>query len=695
MGIDPEKARFLEKFGSDYGYPTSPRSIDEIRATDFKRLNDVVYLDHAGATLYSESQIQSVFNDLSRTLHGNPHSQSNCSSTARDFIGEARRQVLRFFNAPPGEYTCIFTSGATAALKLVGETFPWSSRSVFAYTTENHNSVLGIREYALSKGASSFAVDIAETIGESSFKMIPRNALKRDVCGKSEHDGEVHNLFAFPSECNFSGERFDLGIVSMIKEGSYEFPEASQVQSSKWMVLVDAAKGSATSPPDLSEHKADFVVVSFYKIFGYPTGLGALIARNQSANLLKKTYFGGGTVAASIADLDFHKRRESIEEYLEDGTVSFLSIASLQHGFKILDDLTMPAIRRHTTALASYVRDTLSNLKHENGIHVCTLYGLHEHKEVGPTVSFNLRRSDGSWIGYREVEKLASLRNIQLRTGCFCNPGACVKFLGLSHSDLLSNIESGHVCWDDYDILRGNPTGAVRVSFGYMSTFEDAKKLLKFIEESFASPSSFHGHNVGVERAAKTVCLKSITVYPVKSCAGFSVDTWPLCDTGLLHDREWAVKSPSGEILTQKKVPEMGLITAAVDLKRGLLVVESPRCDRELRIDIASTTPPRPAQSFIFAVFSFRRAADRWFYNAVARPCTLVRMTGGDGEIRLNFANEAQFLLVSAESVADLNARLHHVEVDPSRFRPNLVVSGGDPYEEDRWRSLVIGDASF
>lgn len=53
-----------------------------------------------------------------------------------------------------------------------------------------------------------------------------------------------------------------------------------------------------------------------------------------------------------------------------------------------------------------------------------------------------------------------------------------MKYLGLSHLDLLSNIEAGHICWDDKDILHGKPTGAVRVSFGYMSTYEDAKVLL-------------------------------------------------------------------------------------------------------------------------------------------------------------------------------------------------------------------------
>ena len=63
-------------------------------------------------------------------------------------------QVLKFFNAPLGEYKCIFTSGATGALKLVGECFPWTRMSNFWYTMENHNSVLGIREYPLLRSCS-------------------------------------------------------------------------------------------------------------------------------------------------------------------------------------------------------------------------------------------------------------------------------------------------------------------------------------------------------------------------------------------------------------------------------------------------------------------------------------------------------------------------------------------------------------
>ncbi|KAL3503734.1 hypothetical protein ACH5RR_038183 [Cinchona calisaya] len=748
---EEEKERFLKEFGDDYGYKNCPKNIDQLRATEFKRLGEeVVYLDHAGATLYSESQLDSIFKDLNSNLYANPHSQSDCSLNTSDRIREARTQVLNYFNAPPKEYSVIFTSGATAALKLVGESFPWSSQSTFMYSMENHNSVLGIREYALNQGAAALAVDIEETVehGESrspksAIRIFQHNELRRSERRLSKEDPTcgIYNLFAFPSECNFSGTRFNLNLVKLIKEDSDTVLEGSPRSRGCWMVLIDAAKGCATEPPDLSKYKADFVVISFYKIFGYPTGLGALIVRSEAAKLLQKTYFSGGTVAASIADIDFVKRREGVEEFFEDGTISFLSIASILHGFRMLNTLTISAVSRHTASLAIYVRRTLSAMRHENGNHVCTLYGA-EYSRVpfegmGPIVSFNLRRPDGSWFGYREVEKLASLSGIQLRTGCFCNPGACSKYLGLSHLDLLSNFEAGHVCWDDHDVSHGKPTGAVRVSFGYMSTFEDARKFLNFIKASFVSlPAqstsiqSLRARTISpaIEGAWRTNArLKSISVYPIKSCMGFSVNSWPLTRTGLLHDREWLLKSTSGEILTQKKVPDMCFITTFIDLDLGVLFVESPRCKDKLQIELNSDflvagKDEVNIHAQRYEVQNYHSYVDIWFSTAIGRHCTLLRSSGvqsyaacsdrsrisgmcRDFETKMNFVNEAQFLLLSEESVNDLNTRLRSNvqkgfhgqlrQVSASTFRPNLVVCGGEAYAEDGWRSLRIGNKDF
>ncbi|XP_024019141.1 molybdenum cofactor sulfurase isoform X1 [Morus notabilis] len=739
--MNEDKEAFLKDNGGSYGYPNAPKTIDEIRATEFKRIDGLVYLDHAGATLYSELQMEAIFKDLASNVYGNPHSQSDSSSATCDIIREARQQVLDYFKASPKDYKCIFTSGATAALKLVGEAFPWSSESCFTYTIENHNSVLGIREYALSQGAAALAIDIEESVHVSngtvaSMRVSQHQVQRRNDAKPLQHEpkGDAYNLFAFPSECNFSGLRFNLDLVKMIKEDSARILEGSPFCNGHWMVLIDAAKGSATEPPDLSLYPADFVVISFYKLFGYPTGLGALIVRNDAANILKKTYFSGGTVAASIADIDFVKRRKGVEELFEDGTISFLSIASISHGFKVLNSLTASAITQHTRSLAVYVRKVLLSLRHENGASVCTLYGAEASKvlchDFGPIVSFNLKRPDGSWYGYREVEKLASLSGIQLRTGCFCNPGACAKYLGLSHMDLLSNVEAGHVCWDDNDVINGKPTGAVRVSFGYMSIYEDAKKFVDFITRSFVAlldqTPTFYKFKQGDHAIPSTVPvnLKCIVVYPIKSCAGFSAQSWPLSRTGLQYDREWVLTSLTGELLTQKKVPEMCFISTCVDLKLGILFVESPRCNVRLSINLISDCQIEEINIHgrRYEVQGYDDEINTWFSSAIGRPCTLSRCfssnhslclnknnsTGVCRDVRgvLNFANEAQFLLISEESVADLNNRINIkdvqkasqgavAQVNPMRFRPNLVIAGGEPYAEDEWRNLRIGRKYF
>ncbi|MED6130548.1 Molybdenum cofactor sulfurase [Stylosanthes scabra] len=732
--MDAAKHEFLNEFGEHYGYPNAPKTIDQIRATEFNRLQDLVYLDHAGATLYSELQMESVFADLTSNVYGNPHSQSDSSSATLEIVKDARQQVLDYCNASPKDYKCIFTFGATAALKLVGEAFPWSCDSTFMYTMENHNSVLGIREYALGQGAASIAVDIEENetpgvSGENiTMKISPHQVQRRKVTRLLEEEpaGHVYNLFAFPSECNFSGLRFDLDLVKIFKEhSSRELGISSVCKNGQWMVLIDAAKGCATMPPDLSKYPADFVTISFYKLFGYPTGLGALIVRN-------------GTVAASIADIDFIKRREGIEELFEDGTVSFLSIASVRHGFKILRSLTASAISRHTKSLALYTRKKLLALRHSNGSNVCILYGprslLELSYEMGAIVSFNLKRPDGSWCGYREVEKLASLSGIQLRTGCFCNPGACAKYLGLSHLDLLSNTEAGHVCWDDHDIINGKPTGAVRVSFGYMSTYEDAKKFIDFVASSFALSQNGidHGNQLeGIEKGIPDTGyhLKSITIYPIKSCGGFCSRNWPLSKNGLKHDREWILTSPTGEVLTQKTIPEMCFISTFIDLSQGVLFVESPRCKERLQIRLDSGVNHGAMEELVlygqrYKVYNYSKETNVWFSEAIGKPCTLFRYSSTEHDFMLNktngvatcrdtksvlnFPNEAQFLLISEESVSDLNRRLcsarsdvqkgkcvTRMQVDASRFRPNLVVSGGRPYDEDGWRIIRIGNKYF
>ncbi|XP_037661814.1 molybdenum cofactor sulfurase isoform X2 [Choloepus didactylus] len=410
-------------------------------------------------------------------LEGNPHSQNISSKLTHDTVEQVRYRILAHFHTSPEDYSVIFTSGSTAALKLVAEAFPWVSRgpdgggSRFYYLTDSHTSVVGIRKVAAAANVPSIPVS-PEDVRSAEGRGAPASA----------PDGQPAHLFCYPAQSNFSGTRYPLCWVEEIQSGRM----CPASVPGRWSVLLDAAAYVSTSPLDLSAHPADFVPVSFYKIFGFPTGLGALLVNNRVAPLLRKVYFGGGTAAAYLAGEDFYVPRQPVAERFEDGTISFLDVVALKHGFDALERLTggMENIKQHTFTLAQYTYTVLSCLRYPNGAPVVRIYSDSEFSspEVqGPVINFNVLDDNGDVIGYSQVDKMASLYNIQVRTGCFCNTGACQRHLGISNEMVKKHHQAGHICGDDVDLIDGQPTGSVRISFGYMSTLEDAQAFLRFI----------------------------------------------------------------------------------------------------------------------------------------------------------------------------------------------------------------------
>lgn len=721
------------------------------------RSTGCTYLDHAGATLAATSQLARAFEELSAGAFGNPHSQLGLvppeHSTAGG-IARVRRQALRFFRASEDEYELVFTSGATAALKLVGECFPWTGDSVFAHAVDSHTSVLGIRGYAEKQGAAISCVGLDELEG--------LEHPSRGSCdGQPEIRSHPASLFAFPAECNFSGTMHDLLIIDSVHRGEWNPPGTAPDAAKKWFVLVDAAKYVSTHPLDLSVHHPDFVVMSFYKMFGYPTGLGALIVRKTALPYLQKTYYGGGAVKSILATRNFVVPRDTTganasSAAFADGTESFLSIMSLRHGFEQLERLQMKRIEEHTATLTRLLTAQLQATMHWSGRPVCKLYGDFgiNARRRGSIVSCNFLRADGSYVGYAEVNKLADIHNIRLRTGCFCNPGACQEYLGLSDDDLRANIEAGHVCGDDVDILNGLPTGAVRFSIGYMTTFEDIAALLEFVDTYFVSraPPTPHQVDVSSKTRAQGVFLRKISLFPIKSCAGMAVDSWPVGSRGLLFDREWAiVDAASGSALSLKDTPKLCFIRPFVDLKRqtltlsysdGSSVADTDSLTMPLNGDsmsdwskIAGDRTPRNIRVCAGACKAndASDAASAWISELLDRQCSLVRVSSNHlrkstankprrqamGAVSepnpadesqmspkkpaIGFANQAQYLMISRQSVDSLNsvlrsssASLDAMQVHEDAFRANFVVDGCDePFAEDDWTRLRIGDAEF
>src|SRR3972149_6982478 len=110
----PDLIRFLKAYPS---YP-STEALDHLRNSDYARLDlaEQVYLDYTGGGLYADSQIRKHHQMLSQHVFGNPHSSNPTSLAATELVEHAREYVLKFFNADPEEYLCIFTPNASGAL---------------------------------------------------------------------------------------------------------------------------------------------------------------------------------------------------------------------------------------------------------------------------------------------------------------------------------------------------------------------------------------------------------------------------------------------------------------------------------------------------------------------------------------------------------------------------------------------------
>uniref|UniRef100_A0A8C3L9Y4 Molybdenum cofactor sulfurase n=1 Tax=Chrysolophus pictus TaxID=9089 RepID=A0A8C3L9Y4_CHRPC len=593
--------------------------------------------------LFPESLLKAFTDDLRNNVYSNPHSQNISSKLTYDTIEHVRYRILQHFNTTSEDYTVIFTSGCTAALKLVAEVFPWvpegtkQPSSRFCYLTDSHTSVVGMRGITASMNVLSVPVKPKDKL-----------LLEKDWLPAEERNCTTPHLFSYPAQSNFSGTKYPLSWIRDIKSGKLcpvKIP-------GKWFVLLDAASYVSSSPLDLGVHQADFIPISFYKIFGFPTGLGALLVNNRIAPLLRKTYFGGGTAAAYLAGQDFYFPKNSIAERFEDGTVSFLDIIALKHGFDVLEKLTggMEKIKQHTFALAHYTYTVLSTLKYANGAPVVRLYNDTDFSNPdvqGPIINFNVLDESGEVIGFSQVEKMASLYNIHVRTGCFCNTGACQMHLGISDEDIQKNLQAGHVCGDDIDLIDGRPTGSVRISFGYMSSFEDAQTFLKFIiatrfsksdteipfqssamqlatepapddhsyfnsinklsprthiadKEHRNSPSGTEmtvgcpspkseSENIRaalsevavpkITRGGKPITVINIYLYPIKSCSAFEVTEWPVGNQGLMYDRNWMVVNQNGVCITQKQEPKLCLINPSINLKQKIMVIQAEGMD--------------------------------------------------------------------------------------------------------------------
>ncbi|HQF57180.1 MAG TPA: aminotransferase class V-fold PLP-dependent enzyme [Candidatus Magasanikbacteria bacterium] len=415
-----------------------------------------VYADWTGAALPPVSLIDEWSDHLRNILLGNPHSGHEPSLRAAEEIEAAREAVLQFLNADPKEYEVIFTSGATEAIRLL-EHYNFGVGGQLLLTADNHNSINGLRETAKRSGAI-FTYAPIKGVGEG--LVLDTQELTRLLNYPRSRYG--NRLFAYPAKSNYSGNLHSLHWVDYAHRRG-------------WDVLLDAAAFLANDQLDLSQVKPDFVPISFYKLFGFPTGVGALVIHRRMFTKLHKKWFTGGPIMLVSVQRDFFVPDARGATRYEDGSPNFGMIGAVKNGLDFLNSLGGDR-KAHAVAIANDVWDILYETKENSNAQIII------HTPRGnDIIAFSVVK-DGKIINPGLFEKMTSDRGFFVRVGCFCNPGVNEKIHGYSVDEVIPRA-TDEVIFGLEEIKRRRQyfartaVGSIRASFGYSNSTIDVIRI--------------------------------------------------------------------------------------------------------------------------------------------------------------------------------------------------------------------------
>lgn len=200
--------------------------------------------------------------------------------------------------------------------------------------------------------------------------------------------------------------------------------------------------------------------------------------------------------------------------------------------------------------------------------------------------------------------------------------------------------------------------------------------------------------------------ISGLFVYPIKSLGGISLKTAEVGSRGLEHDRRWMLVDQNNRFLSQREIPEMALLYVELT-PNGLLVMHRHQPEEFVAVPFLFDAK----EEAICTIWDDECAAefvdsdiDKWFTRMLEVKCRLVYMPantkrlvdqeyGGLQHIT-SFADAFSFLMIGESSLDELNSRLKEA-VPMDRFRPNIVFTGGEAYQEDQMLHFTIGGIAF
>lgn len=427
-----------------------PQYLKKFRKKYMNHIGDNVYLDYTGAGVYSDLDIERFRRDV---LFSDDYRMNESDKIESELVEDTRNKILEFLGAKNDDYIVVFVASATQALKLIGENYNWSNNSKFIYTRYNHNSVLGMRKYALKYGANFSVVN-------SSKEMV------------SDKDA----LYAVALEDNFAGTKIG-------KDEMYRLTHTDGMT-----VIGDSSAFLPSNKLNLTEYPFDAIVLSFYKIFGFPNYGACILRKDFAQKFVKKTYLEGSIEITLPSYPNEYILKKELPYKLEDDYPSPEMVRGAAYGIESTSIIGIENIEKYVWSLTQRLYNGLKSLKHSNNLNVVEIYGNHNLNDgdlQGGIVAFNIQDSNGKYVGYATVIKEASKAKFHLRGGCHCNPGACFESMGISEDRVKAYYDRKTTCGDNNDIIDDIPLGSVRASLGWASTEEDVDSFIDWISKQY------------------------------------------------------------------------------------------------------------------------------------------------------------------------------------------------------------------
>ncbi|KAI6714503.1 hypothetical protein JHW43_003017 [Diplocarpon mali] len=725
-------------------------NVEALREHEYPMLKDTIYLDHAGTTLYAKSLMHKFTSDMMANLYGNPHSASPSSQLSTSRVDDTRLKVLRFFNAEPEEFDVVFVANATAGIKLVMEAFEDVQGGYdYGYHIDAHTSLVGVRENArVSRCLNDEDVERwlagSNTLVGGSRGLVELFAYP----AQSNMDGRRLPL-----------SWIDKSRKSSSACSTYTLLDASSFVSTAQLDLSHASTAPDFTVlsfykifgfPDLGAlivRKESGAILKGRKYFGGGT-VDVVLCNREQWHVPKSESFHDSLEDGSLpfhnilaldAAIDVHK-----ELYGSMGQISQHTAFLAQRLYDGLSSLrhanSDPVCTIYSQGFRSQSFDEMQgpiiafNLRNGKGAWVSNT----EFERLAAVRKIHVR--SGGLCNPGGVAACLNLESWEIRRNFSAG------FKCGSETDISSGKITG--------VIRASVGAMSTLSdIDLFISFVEEFYAEKIVPVAIPDLSPRLGSNKLVVESLTIYPVKSCGGLPIP------VDTdWEVRPEGLAWDREWClVHQGTGQALSQKRHPKMALIRPILDFDKGVLDIRYRGSQETISVplsfdpayfgSIGGTQPSRVCGDAIVAQTYAKPEINEFFTRILGVPCELARFPAGgsgfstryatarmqkhqkpksmspaivqtagaevpptppasDNEVQkrpILLSNESPILAINRASLDALNieiARSGGKSASASVFRANIVLAplnsaDQEPYSEDHWTSLQIGQQSF